>query len=214
MPIGVIAGKKEFMDALDGGQWQFGDNSVPQAGVTYFAGTFVRHPLALAAAKAVLEHIKSRGKSLYEKLNGFTDKLVNEVNLYCQKTGAPFHLVSFGSLFKVKWDTEQPYGELIFLLLRNKGIHIYDGFPCFITDAFTEADLQSLISKFVEATEELQSAGFLASNKNSTYSQNGQTGQEQPPVPGARLGKDAQGNPGWFIADPERPGKYKQVLNR
>jgi glutamate-1-semialdehyde aminotransferase len=37
MPIGVIAGKKEFMDALDGGFWQFGDNSVPEAGVTYFA---------------------------------------------------------------------------------------------------------------------------------------------------------------------------------
>src|SRR3546814_17344769 len=46
-PIGVIAGKREYMDALDGGHWQFGDDSVPTVGVTYFAGTFVRHPLAL-----------------------------------------------------------------------------------------------------------------------------------------------------------------------
>ena len=29
MPIGVIAGKREYMDALDGGAWQFGDDSAP-----------------------------------------------------------------------------------------------------------------------------------------------------------------------------------------
>ncbi|MBL7938098.1 MAG: amino acid adenylation domain-containing protein, partial [Flavobacteriales bacterium] len=45
MPIGAMIGKSEWMDALDGGHWQFGDDSVPPAGVTYFAGTFVRHPL-------------------------------------------------------------------------------------------------------------------------------------------------------------------------
>ena len=50
-PIGVIAGKREYMDALDGGGWQYGDDSMPTVGVTYFAGTFVRHPLALAAAQ-------------------------------------------------------------------------------------------------------------------------------------------------------------------
>lgn len=53
-PVGVIAGKRAFMDALDGGAWQYGDDSIPGVGVTYFAGTFVRHPLALAAAKASL----------------------------------------------------------------------------------------------------------------------------------------------------------------
>src|SRR5262249_37980663 len=28
-PIGVIAGRREYMDALDGGQWRFGDDSIP-----------------------------------------------------------------------------------------------------------------------------------------------------------------------------------------
>ncbi|MCC6401593.1 MAG: amino acid adenylation domain-containing protein, partial [Flavobacteriales bacterium] len=49
MPVGAMIGKSEWMDALDGGHWQYGDDSVPPAGVTYFAGTFVRHPLTLAA---------------------------------------------------------------------------------------------------------------------------------------------------------------------
>jgi len=42
MPIGVLAGKSQFMDALDGGALQFGDDSYPSVGVTFFAGTFVR----------------------------------------------------------------------------------------------------------------------------------------------------------------------------
>jgi glutamate-1-semialdehyde aminotransferase len=215
MPIGVIAGKKEYMDALDGGFWQFGDNSVPEVGVTYFAGTFVRHPLALAAAKAVLLHLKERGDSIYKKLNGFTDKLVSEVNNHCIATGAPLHLVSFGSLFKMKWDEEQPYGELIFLLMRQKGIHIYDGFPCFFTDAFTDEDVDKVIEAFKSSIDELQSVGFLPSAK-TTHSNGKVNGFDPntPPVPGARLGKDPQGNPGWFVPDPERPGKYKMVGSR
>ena len=50
MPIGILAGSADFMDALDGGMWQYGDESLPRMGVTFFAGTFVRHPLALAAS--------------------------------------------------------------------------------------------------------------------------------------------------------------------
>ena len=68
-PVGVIAGKRDYMDALDGGLWQYGDDSIPTVGVTYFAGTFVRHPLALAAAKAALEHLKARGPELQTQLN-------------------------------------------------------------------------------------------------------------------------------------------------
>jgi len=69
MPIGILAGKGAFMDALDGGQWRFGDDSYPEVGVTFFAGTFVRHPLTLAAVKAVLDHFEQQGPSLQQGLN-------------------------------------------------------------------------------------------------------------------------------------------------
>ncbi len=32
-----------------------------------------------------------------------------------------------------------------------------------------------------------------------------------PPTPDARLGRDPQGNPGWYRPDPDRPGKYIRV---
>lgn len=61
MPIGVLAGKRRFMDALDGGDWRYGDDSTPQIAPTFFAGTFVRHPLVVAAVDAVLEHLETKG---------------------------------------------------------------------------------------------------------------------------------------------------------
>ena len=61
------------MDALDGGDWQFGDDSIPTVGVTYFAGTFVRHPLALAAAQRRARASEAgRGRALQERLNART----------------------------------------------------------------------------------------------------------------------------------------------
>jgi glutamate-1-semialdehyde aminotransferase/acyl carrier protein len=216
MPVGVIAGRKEFMDALDGGFWQFGDNSVPEAGVTYFAGTFVRHPLAMAAMKEVLLYLKKEGKPLYEKLNAKTLRLTEEVNAHAKQLGAPFKLVTFGSLFKAKWETEPPLTELLFALMRYKGVHIMDGFPCFLTLAFTDADVDFVIRSFKESLSELCSAGFIPTSKSNGVSSNGTSGQQAtqsslPPVPGAKLGKDANGKPAWFVPDPERPGKYLQI---
>ncbi len=80
MPIGVLAGRSAFMDALDGGMWQYGDDSFPEVGVTFFAGTFVRHPLALAAAKAVLEHLKANGPELQQRITEKTSQLVARLN--------------------------------------------------------------------------------------------------------------------------------------
>ena len=68
LPVGVLAGSPAYMDALDGGAWQYGDDSFPQVGVTFYAGTFMRHPLALAAVRASLEHIKESGASLQTDL--------------------------------------------------------------------------------------------------------------------------------------------------
>ncbi|MBN3907812.1 MAG: aminotransferase class III-fold pyridoxal phosphate-dependent enzyme [Nostoc sp. NMS1] len=215
LPIGVIAGKSQYMDALDGGFWQFGDDSVPEVGVTYFAGTFVRHPLALAAAKAVLQHLKQSGPSLQQNLNARTDKFVAELMGYFQKVQAPFTAYNFGSLFMVKSAPEFPYGDLLFYLLRDKGVHTWDHRPCFLTTAHSEADLAFVMAAFKESIAEMQSAGFLSAppievtNREVTNN----SLRNLPPQPNAKLGRDPQGNPAWYIPDTERPGKYLQVAS-
>lgn len=213
LPIGVIAGKSKYMDALDGGFWQYGDDSVPEVGVTYFAGTFVRHPLALAAAKAVLQHLLKNGPSLQQQLNAKTDQFVVELTDYFQQMQAPYTVHNFGSLFMVKSAPEFLYGDLLFYLMRDKGVHIWDHRPCFLTTAHSDADLSLAMAAFKESIAEMQSAGFFSAPTPTTKGspESSKNLRNRPPQPGAKLGRDPEGNPSWYVPDPQRPGKYLQV---
>jgi glutamate-1-semialdehyde aminotransferase len=60
LPIGVVAGSAAYMDVFDGGFWQYGDASYPAVDTTFSAGTFNKHPLALAAARRCSTISKAR----------------------------------------------------------------------------------------------------------------------------------------------------------
>lgn len=207
-PIGVIAGRREFMDALDGGQWAYGDDSTPTVGVTYFAGTFVRHPLALAAAKAVLEHVKQQGPQLQERLNARVDAMAAEMNAFCRDAGAPIEIRHFASVWKTFFLEDHPLQDLLFGMMRSRGVHILDNFPCFLTTAHDEADFRTIIDAFKASVAELQESEFLP--RHAVTPRTAMDAGE-PVVPGARLGRDEDGRPAWFVPDAERPGKYLKV---
>jgi amino acid adenylation domain-containing protein len=169
LPIGVIAGNKLFMDALDGGFWEYGNASAPESGVTYFAGTFVRHPLTLAASRASLEYLKASGPALQTSLNEKTAGLADALNLVCNRKGLPLYVAQFGSLWKIKFKEEIPYGELLFSLMREKGIHIWDGFPCFLTTAHEAGDVQAIADAFEASVNDLLEAGFMSSSQGLQF---------------------------------------------
>ena len=207
-PIGAIAGRRAYMDALDGGQWQYGDDSVPTVGVTYFAGTFVRHPLALAAAKAVLEHLKHAGPALQERLNARTAAMADELNGFFVEVGAPIAIKQFASLWRTQFLEDHPLQDLLFAMMRSRGVHILDNFPCFFTSAHDEADFRQITEAYKASVLELQEAGFLPRNVPAA-----QTVMDaaRPPLPGARLGREPDGRPCWFVPNPAQPGKYLKV---
>ena len=160
LPIGVIAGKSVWMDALDGGFWDYGDASYPEADITFFAGTFVRHPLALAAANASLLYMEQKGPALQQHLTGKAKHLADTLNTLLTRQELPLEIAQFGSLWKTRFTADVPYGELLFTLMRDKGIHIWDGFPCFMTEAHTDADVDRIIAAFSESVNELIGASF------------------------------------------------------
>jgi amino acid adenylation domain-containing protein len=206
MPIGVVAGRDPWMDALDGGQWQYGDASIPTAGVTYFAGTFVRHPLSMTAVHEALTIMKEQGPALQERINARTTAMASELNAFFKSVSAPLEIRHFSSLWKTFFTEPQPYGELLFCYLRDRGVHIWDGFPCFITMAHGDAEVAYIVNAFKESVREMQAGEFLpGGGATATLDAN------QPPVAGARLGRDRQGNPAWFVPHPETPGQYVQV---
>jgi amino acid adenylation domain-containing protein len=161
LPIGVLAGCSRFMDALDGGMWRYGDDSFPEVGVTFFAGTFVRHPLALASALAVLEHIKASGPALQQSLNERTARLVGRINRMFEDREVATRIEHFASSFYFSFAPEQRFGSLLYYHLREKGIHIQEGFPCFLTTAHSDADLERVAIAFEESIVEMQDGGVL-----------------------------------------------------
>ncbi len=156
--------------------------------------------------------MKNKGPALQQGLNALTQYLSGELNAICEKEGIPLYSPSFGSLWKIKFKEELPYGELLFTLMRDKGIHIWDLFPCFLTAAHTADDVNKIITAFRESVDELITSGFLPSKKpEPTIVKEEVNPYMESPFPGAKLGRDKDGNPGWFISDTNNPGKYLQV---
>ena len=145
LPIGVIAGKAEVMDAADGGAWNYSDSTYPRAKQTYFAGTFFKHPLSLASANAVLEQFIQNPNWIQETLTAKTEKLVSEINRIFDKYKAPLYVRNFSSLFKFFCTDSNSLLEIFFLALRLNGIYIWSGRTCFLSTAHTEQDLTNII---------------------------------------------------------------------
>ncbi|WP_431130660.1 amino acid adenylation domain-containing protein [Variovorax paradoxus] len=206
-PVGVIAGKRAFMDALDGGAWQYGDDSIPGVGVTYFAGTFVRHPLALAAAKASLEHLKEAGPALQAGLTTSTAELAGELTAWCVEVGAPIAVRHFASLWRVSWLEDHPLQDLLFAMMRSRGVHILDNFPCFLTSAHSAEDIATISRVFKESVAEMQESGFLPRRATVVTGFDYRKAQEED---GSVLARDIDGQPFWYVPDASSPN---QLIN-
>ncbi len=161
MPIGVLAGDARFMDALDGGTWQFGDDSKPEIAPTFFAGTFVRHPLVLAAVDAVLRHLETDGEALFSDTAARAARLADDLRAALARRGLPDLVESYSSWFVLNVTQRDPRATLLYALMRMEGVHVLDGFCGFLTTAHTDADCAEVLRAFETALDALQSVGIL-----------------------------------------------------
>lgn len=161
MPIGILAGKARFMDALDGGMWNYGDDSVPEVGVTFFAGTFVRHPLTLAAVRAVLLHLKAHGPALQEQVARRAEMLAVALDDLFRRHGMAAKVERYSSFLYFSLHADDPLAGLLFYHLRDRGIHVQDGFPLFLTTAHSEEDIGRVITAFSDSLNEMADAGIV-----------------------------------------------------
>ncbi|MBP3971175.1 hypothetical protein C3496_24870 [Bacillus anthracis] len=160
MPIGVLAGKRKYLDSIDGGMWNFGDGSVPpvEDKRTFVAGTFCHHPMAMAATNSVLEYIKKNKDSIYENLNQKTTKFVNELNQFFVSEDVDIHINQFGSLFRFTINLEK---EIFYYGLLEKGIYIWEGRNCFLSTEHSKEDVDYIIDAVKKTIFEMKQAGFF-----------------------------------------------------
>jgi glutamate-1-semialdehyde aminotransferase/acyl carrier protein len=158
MPIGVVAGKGRFMDAIDGGNWSYGDDSYPKAEQTFFAGTFSKHPMAMRAALAVLKQLEQAGPDLYHTLNQRTADLARTLNDFFAEKDFPLRIEYFSSLFRFSFSGNM---DILFMRLMTKGIYIWEGRNCFLSTAHSDSDIQALVDAVKESVLELRENDFL-----------------------------------------------------
>jgi amino acid adenylation domain-containing protein len=157
MPIGLVAGSATFMDGIDGGMWQYGDGSFPAADRTAFGGTFCQHPLSMAAARAVLQHIKAEGPALQQRLNERTDRLVATLNDYFAAEDVPIEATNFSSLFRFEFSSNL---DLLFYHMLERGIYIWEWRSCFLSTAHSDADVDRFVEVVKESVADLRRGGF------------------------------------------------------
>ncbi|MBE9190296.1 aspartate aminotransferase family protein [Gloeocapsopsis crepidinum LEGE 06123] len=168
MPIGIIAGKATYLDRIDGGMWNYGDTSSPQVETTFFAGTYCKHPLAMAAALAVLKHLKKEGASLYQNLNDRTTQFINQLNTYFAQDEVPIRLANCGSIFNaVPLDDSVASDNaadanlgLIYYHLIEKGVFLRPG-GGLLSTAHSDEDINYIIEAVKESVQNLREGHFL-----------------------------------------------------
>ncbi|CUB25616.1 Tyrocidine synthase 3 [Bacillus subtilis] len=165
-PLGIVAGKSEFMNTIDGGTWQYGDDSYPtdEAKRTFVAGTFNTHPLTMRMSLAVLRHLQTEGETLYERLNQKTAYLVDQLNSYFEQSQVPIRMVQFGSLFRFVSSVDN---DLFFYHLNYKGVYVWEGRNCFLSTAHTSDDIAYIIQAVQETVKDLRRGGFIPEGPNS-----------------------------------------------
>ncbi len=161
MPIGIVAGRAAYMDAIDGGAWRFGDSSSPTADKTFFTGTFCKHPLAMAGALAVVRHLEERGPALQEDLNRRSAEMRERLNAWFEAEAMPVRMIGFSSLFLFRIDLQVPAADLFFFHLIENGVYVWEGHTCYLSTAHTDEDVEILVRAVQASAQAMREGGFF-----------------------------------------------------
>ena len=165
LPIGIVAGKSRFMDAIDGGQWSFGDASLPTTEQTFVAGTFCHHPLAMVASQAVMQQLQKEGPRLQESLESKAHALQVKLNAELRDRDIPIVVKQFSSMLRIE---PALASEVFFAKLLAEGVYVWEGRTSFVSTAHSHEDLEHVFRAVIAAAEALQAAGFFGRPTIST----------------------------------------------
>ncbi|MBO1335675.1 MupA/Atu3671 family FMN-dependent luciferase-like monooxygenase [Streptomyces sp. VRA16 Mangrove soil] len=177
-PVGAIAGRADILDGVDGGFWRYGDDSRPEAETTFFGGTYLQHPLSMAAAKAVLTHLTAEGPGLQERLNARTDALATDLNAFFRDEEFPLELAHFGSMFRF---THRADMELLYQHLLLRGIYVWEWRSFYLSTAHTDDDVERISEAVKDSLRELRAdGGFFPERRHRPSSAPARPEQPRP----------------------------------
>lgn len=162
--VGAVAGDAKYLNAIDGGTWQYGDNSFPTTERTFFAGTHSQNTLTMASVHAVLTELKSRGAGLQEEINKKCEFLCSSVNTFFDAEEVPVNMFYFGSLFRFEFinNYKNPLElNLLYYHLRDNGIMVSEIGNNFLSDAHTYDDIEKIIAAVKNSVKYMKLGGYF-----------------------------------------------------
>ncbi|MBI1787924.1 MAG: aminotransferase class III-fold pyridoxal phosphate-dependent enzyme [Acidobacteria bacterium] len=177
LPLALLAGRADYMNAMDGGPWTFGDASLPRTDTTVFASTFAQHPLSLAAARATLRKMAEAGPALQDGLNRRTSALIAELNRGLEADGTALRYTGFASLFApappFNGDSSLPI-RLLHYHLAERGVFLW-GLSGFLSTAHGDGEMERLCAALRDSIRALRQAGFELRGKPPASAQPAKT---------------------------------------
>ncbi len=162
MPVGMVAGDARYLNCVDGGPRNHVDGRTSSK-ATFFAGSFSKHPLAMAASRAVLERMKREGSSLQEALTVRTTGLVVRINQLFEREQVSMQVVQYGSLFRLNTTSNL---DLFCYHLVAHGLYIWEGRNMFLSTAHSDEDLDRIFYAFEASLRNLRDGGFLPTSSH------------------------------------------------
>jgi len=160
LPLAAIAGKEKYMQAFDGGLWQFGDDSRPEGAVTYFASTYIKNPISVAAGYAAMTELIKQGPKLQEDLNRKTKEFTRRVQEIFLRLRAPYMIQGTSSMYMIKSIDTNPLNKLFNYYLRMYGVNMRAR-PCFISTAHTQEDFEKTYKAIESSLQDLFEAELI-----------------------------------------------------
>ncbi|MFI7287511.1 MupA/Atu3671 family FMN-dependent luciferase-like monooxygenase [Streptomyces anulatus] len=157
-PIGAVAGRADLLDGVDGGFWRYGEPGGPSRETTFIGGTYMQHPLSMAAARAVLTHLTDRGPGLQSGLNARTQALADRLNAFFRDEEFPLELAHFGSMFRFRHRADL---ELLYHHLQLRGVYVWEWRSFYLSTAHTEEDVSRVAEAVEGSLRELRDGGFF-----------------------------------------------------
>jgi glutamate-1-semialdehyde aminotransferase len=158
LPIGAIAGAARFLDAIDGGPWRADGDALPATDKVWFAGTFTKNPLTMAAAAAVTTRLEAAGNDLQAGLTARVASLVARASAWLAEHAVPLRIEHCGSMLRLM---VTPPTWVLLPHLRLRGIYAFDGATFFLSTAHTDADLDRFLEALQDSVLAMRSGGFF-----------------------------------------------------
>ncbi len=139
LPIGILAGKARFMDALDGGA---GSSAMLRSRRSrHVLRRHLRTPSPGARRRArgpaTHEARRARAAGATRRAHAHSWRRINA----CSGGAGSARASKASAACSTSNPPGGPLATLLFYHLRLRGIHIQDGFPCFLTTEHSDADL-------------------------------------------------------------------------